>query len=129
MSLVSIMLALVHQVGVGQERHNLVAFENGTVLLRYSSEYGDRSSANWLALGLIDGTAELGWASGKSEPPPHEFLFELFQPSRVASLLFLKKSVQCRRSCGGRVVFPGESLRAFDSPERQPYPHILARGY
>ena len=56
---------------------NAVAFENCSVLLSYTSEYGDRTSAEWIALGLIDGTAEMGWASKKFSAYPHEFVFEL----------------------------------------------------
>ena len=43
-------------VGFAQEDLvNAAGFENGAVLLEYTSEYGDRSASEWIALGLIDG--------------------------------------------------------------------------
>jgi len=71
-------LLAVHNCAWAEETLvNAVSFEQGSVLLSYTSEYGDRASIQWLALGLVDGTAEMGWASKKFTPSPHEFIFEL----------------------------------------------------
>ncbi|MEO0543234.1 MAG: OmpA family protein [Pseudomonadota bacterium] len=56
---------------------NAVSFAQGAVLLDYTSEFGNRQSPEWLALGLIDGTTELGWSSKQQAPFPHIFTFEL----------------------------------------------------
>ena len=73
---------------------NAVSFERGAVLLDYSSDYGGRSAANWIALGLVDGTAEIGWASGKGSTFPHQFLFELARPYKLQSLGFDNRQTQ-----------------------------------
>ncbi len=84
---------------------NALALENGTVLKSYSSEYGDRSSDNWIALALIDGNPDTGWSSAQNQSAPNEFVFEL---ANVFSLSALKldnsKSEEDR--------YPGISARA-----------------
>ena len=70
------------------EQHNVLSFENGTVLLEYSSEYGGRASPKWIALGLIDGTPGLGWSSKKDQATPHYFLFELPVLSQLDAFVF-----------------------------------------
>jgi outer membrane protein OmpA-like peptidoglycan-associated protein len=74
---ICIMLGVQHIAWAEATLVNAIAFENGSVLLSYTSEYGDRASAEWIALGLVDGTAEIGWASKKFSTYPHEFIFEL----------------------------------------------------
>jgi OOP family OmpA-OmpF porin len=74
---ISILLGVQHVAWAEEDLVNAVSFEQGSVLLSFSSEYGDRASAQWLALGLVDGTAEMGWASKKFAAFSHEFIFEL----------------------------------------------------
>ena len=79
---------LLNQPCFSDEQRNVLSFENGTVLLEYSSEYGDRASPNWIALGLIDGTPGLGWSSKKGQETPHYFLFELPVLSQIDAFVF-----------------------------------------
>ncbi len=81
-------LLLSSSAGFAEEKRNLLTFDNGTVLLDYSSEYGGRGSSSWLALGLIDGTASLGWSSSKNPSFPQNFLFELQSQSLIESFAF-----------------------------------------
>ena len=67
---------------------NAVAFQNGSVLIDYPTEYGDRASPVWIALGLIDGRSDVGWSSRRSAPAPHNFLFELARPYLIEALSF-----------------------------------------
>ena len=67
---------------------NAVAFENGAVLLDYSDEYGSRASVNWIALGLVDSSSEIGWSSKKLAPFPHDFTFELATNYILQTLAF-----------------------------------------
>ena len=79
---------LVSQLCFSDEQRNILSFENGTVLLEYSSEYGGRASPKWIALGLIDGTPSLGWSSKKDQAAPHYFLFELPVLSQLDAFVF-----------------------------------------
>ncbi|MEP1441772.1 MAG: discoidin domain-containing protein [Hyphomicrobiales bacterium] len=65
-------LGLTNHTASSQEI-NALAAKNGTVVKSFTSEYG----GNWLASGLIDGKAELGWSSQANKGIPSEFLFEL----------------------------------------------------
>ena len=67
---------------------NAAGFENGAVLLDYTSEYGDRAASEWIALGLIDGTTELGWSSSIDAGFPQEFVIELSQTYDIQQLSF-----------------------------------------
>ena len=76
-------------VGFAQEDLvNAAGFENGAVLLEYTSEYGDRSASEWIALGLIDGTTELGWSSSNGAGFPQEFVIELAQTHDIQQFEF-----------------------------------------
>ena len=79
---------LLSQLCFSDEQRNVLSFENGTVLLEYSSEYGGRASPKWIALGLIDGTPGLGWSSKKGQATPHYFLFELPVLSQLDAFVF-----------------------------------------
>lgn len=83
-------LALLATPGLAQEeRENVLAFTNGTVLLDYSSQYGDdRASSQWISLALIDEDPALGWASSRSAPMPQVFTFELAQDYALDGFAF-----------------------------------------
>ena len=82
---------------------NAVAFENGAVLLDYSDEYGSRASVNWIALGLVDSSSEIGWSSKKLAPFPHDFTFELATNYILQTLAFDTSNTEESRQC----VFTG----------------------
>ncbi len=97
--LISFCLAMVLPYGsaFGSDSHqtqdsggviNAVAFEQGAVLLSYSSEFGTRDRPEWVALGLIDGKTKLGWSSKKLAPLPHEFTFELSRLYQLTAFEF-----------------------------------------
>lgn len=66
---------------------NVVSFERGAVLLDFSSDYGGRSAAKWIALGLVDGTPVLGWVSQKHGP--------------LSSRLSVRTGAPLRNTCAG----------------------------
>ena len=69
---------LMMEYAIGQTVEiNAVALQNGAVLRSYTSEYGSRQSANWIALGLIDENPNIGWSSAKLKSTDNEFVFEL----------------------------------------------------
>ena len=82
------------------ERVNAVGFENGSVLIEYTSEYGNRASTAWIALGLIDGRTDVGWSSRQSAPVPHTFLFELARPYEIDTLSFDTANTEWRTHDG-----------------------------
>ena len=69
------------------DEQNVLAFENGAVLLDYSSAHKDDGyGSNWIALALIDGSTKTGWSSLKNSPFPHVFSFELSQDYLIHAL-------------------------------------------
>lgn len=68
--------------------------KKGAVLLSASSEFGDGGSAQWIAMGLIDGTAEIGWSSAKNATFPHRFVFELSTDFSVSSIALDSRQVE-----------------------------------
>ncbi|MGI9415975.1 MAG: OmpA family protein [Hyphomicrobiales bacterium] len=74
------------------------------MLLDYTNEHGDRAASQWIALGLVDGTAERGWSSKKNAPFPHEFLFELAQTYEIGKVGFDTRKTE-------NAEFPGISAR------------------
>lgn len=90
---------------INGQQINALALENGTVLKSYSSEYGDRSSDNWIALALIDGNPDTGWSSAQNRSAPNEFVFELSSVFSLSALMLdNSKSEEAR--------YPGISARA-----------------
>ncbi len=69
-----------------EDKSNALAFEAGAVLMSLSSEFGDNHAENWIALGLIDGTPDMGWSSKESAAFPHKFLFELSTDFELTSI-------------------------------------------
>ncbi|MBO6892784.1 MAG: OmpA family protein [Roseibium sp.] len=67
---------------------NVVALQNGAVLISQTSEFGDRASAEWIALALIDGNSKIGWSSAKNRSAPNEFVFELASDHELRSFSF-----------------------------------------
>jgi outer membrane protein OmpA-like peptidoglycan-associated protein len=109
---ISIVLAgIIHSsLATSQEarlQDNRLAFSQGTVLLDYTSQYGNRDSNQWLALGLIDGTPEMGWCSEKGAPFPHQFLFELNRNYVITNFGFDNRKTQERS-------YPGISAKTVE---------------
>ena len=102
---------------------NAVSFDKGAVLLSYSNEYGGRSSVQWLALGLIDGTETMGWASKKNAAFPHNFLFELARPYAIHSLGFDTRKTEEKGYPGisARDIVVSASTEGRDGPFQEIY--------
>lgn len=80
-------LLMCGSAGFAQQT-NMVALENGAVLTSYTSEFGGRNQAAWIALALIDSDPKVGWSSAKNQALQNEFVFELAEDYLLQRLLF-----------------------------------------
>lgn len=111
-----IVLFITVSAAFAEEKRNLLTFNNGTVLLDYSSEYGGKSSDSWLALGLIDGTKKMGWSSKKNQPFPQHFLFELHKESLMESFAFDTQHVDDYEGIAAKTVLVEFSTESSEGP-------------
>ncbi|MGV6825550.1 MAG: hypothetical protein ACWA5Q_01120 [bacterium] len=79
--LLMLLMAVTHADG-RDTRTDLLDMRAGAVVLSHPGNWDKQ----WPAMGIIDGTTKVGWASAKRKPLPHHFTIELSQTFRIDTL-------------------------------------------
>ncbi len=121
-----------------RERTDLLAFDQGTMLVSSPASFGT-GVARWSVWGLADGDPKNGWCSAKDKPAPAAFVFELEGAAELTAVALDTTDVQAGyKGISAKTVElwvasePGEPAFArvatFELPERTRKELALPKG-